>query len=79
MTDCACNGLEQVFVVATTKKESVRLRLWPAETLAMEYVEVRIARIFNTYGPKMCIDDWSCCQKLCWRRLVNNIVHEWAL
>ncbi|KAF3580614.1 hypothetical protein DY000_02036143 [Brassica cretica] len=33
-----------------------------AETLAMDYhrganVEVRIARIFNTYGPRMCIDD----------------------
>ncbi|KAJ6425555.1 hypothetical protein OIU84_026181 [Salix udensis] len=33
-----------------------------AETLAMDYhrgadVEVRIARIFNTYGPRMCLDD----------------------
>ncbi|MCO5552290.1 hypothetical protein L7F22_005802 [Adiantum nelumboides] len=33
-----------------------------AETLTMDYhrganVEVRIARIFNTYGPRMCIDD----------------------
>ncbi|KAH9291296.1 hypothetical protein KI387_043513, partial [Taxus chinensis] len=32
------------------------------ETLAMDYhrganVEVGIARIFNTYGPRMCIDD----------------------
>ena len=114
MTDCACNGLEQVFVVATTKKESVRLRLWPWNMLRLVIVsfspcssqvvfmcnnwrgrstfqwvtscllcwlwlQVRIARIFNTYGPRMCIDDWSCCQKLCWRRLVNNIVHEWAL
>ncbi|XP_009352283.2 UDP-glucuronic acid decarboxylase 2 [Pyrus x bretschneideri] len=33
-----------------------------AETLTMDYhrglgIEVRIARIFNTYGPRMCIDD----------------------
>ncbi|XP_010253356.1 PREDICTED: UDP-glucuronic acid decarboxylase 1-like [Nelumbo nucifera] len=33
-----------------------------AETLTMDYhrgagVEVRIARIFNTYGPRMCLDD----------------------
>ncbi|XP_028236689.1 uncharacterized protein LOC114416008 [Glycine soja] len=33
-----------------------------AETLTMDYhrrvgVEVRIARIFNTYGPQMCLDD----------------------
>jgi hypothetical protein len=33
-----------------------------SETLTMDYhrganVEVRIARIFNTYGPRMCLDD----------------------
>lgn len=33
-----------------------------AETLTMDYhrganVEVQIARIFNTYGPRMCLDD----------------------
>ncbi|KAL6521002.1 UDP-glucuronic acid decarboxylase 1 [Orobanche gracilis] len=33
-----------------------------AETLAIDYhrgarVEVHIARIFNTYGPRMCLDD----------------------
>ncbi|CAN8229342.1 unnamed protein product [Cochlearia groenlandica] len=41
-----------------------------AETLAMDYhrgagVEVRIARIFNTYGPRMCLDDG---------RVVSNFV-----
>ncbi|GFQ02110.1 UDP-glucuronic acid decarboxylase 1 [Phtheirospermum japonicum] len=35
---------------------------WTTETLAMDYhrgagVEVRIERIFNTYGPRMCLDD----------------------
>ncbi|GFP96887.1 UDP-glucuronic acid decarboxylase 1 [Phtheirospermum japonicum] len=43
-----------------------------AETLAMDYhrgasVEVRIARIFNTYGPRMCLDDG---------RVVNNFVSQ---
>lgn len=43
-----------------------------AETLAMDYhrganVEVRIARIFNTYGPRMCIDDG---------RVVSNFVAQ---
>ncbi|KAG0501207.1 hypothetical protein HPP92_001279 [Vanilla planifolia] len=41
-----------------------------AETLAMDYhraadVEVRIARIFYSYGPRMCIDDG---------RVVSNFV-----
>ncbi|XP_042476788.1 UDP-glucuronic acid decarboxylase 2-like [Macadamia integrifolia] len=43
-----------------------------AETLAMDYhrgagVTVRIARIFNTYGPRMCIDDG---------RVVSNFVAQ---
>ncbi|KAG0501189.1 hypothetical protein HPP92_001261 [Vanilla planifolia] len=43
-----------------------------AETLAMDYhraadVEVRIARIFNSYGPRMCIDDG---------RVVSNFVAQ---
>ncbi|XP_060174049.1 UDP-glucuronic acid decarboxylase 4-like [Lycium barbarum] len=43
-----------------------------AETLAMDYhrglnIEVRIARIFNTYGPRMCIDDG---------RVVSNFVAQ---
>ncbi|KAG9155093.1 hypothetical protein Leryth_011077 [Lithospermum erythrorhizon] len=43
-----------------------------SETLAMDYhrgagVEVRIARIFNTYGPRMCIDDG---------RVVSNFVAQ---
>ncbi|KAL4189142.1 hypothetical protein AMTRI_Chr08g164000 [Amborella trichopoda] len=43
-----------------------------AETLAMDYhrgadVEVRIGRIFNTYGPRMCIDDG---------RVVSNFVAQ---
>ncbi|KAL0414750.1 UNVERIFIED_CONTAM: UDP-glucuronic acid decarboxylase 2 [Sesamum radiatum] len=43
-----------------------------AETLAMDYhrglnLEVRIARIFNTYGPRMCIDDG---------RVVSNFVAQ---
>lgn len=43
-----------------------------AETLAMDYhrganVEVRIARIFNTYGPRMCVDDG---------RVVSNFVAQ---
>ncbi|WZZ37111.1 hypothetical protein YC2023_020512 [Brassica napus] len=43
-----------------------------AETLVMDYhrganVEVRIARIFNTYGPRMCIDDG---------RVVSNFVAQ---
>ncbi|KAJ9186207.1 hypothetical protein P3X46_005736 [Hevea brasiliensis] len=43
-----------------------------AETLAMDYhrgagVEVRIARIFNTYGPRMCLDDG---------RVVGNFVAQ---
>ncbi|KAL4379191.1 hypothetical protein GQ457_02G002560 [Hibiscus cannabinus] len=42
------------------------------ETLTMDYhrgaeVEVRIARIFNTYGPRMCIDDG---------RVVSNFVAQ---
>ncbi|EOX95086.1 NAD(P)-binding Rossmann-fold superfamily protein isoform 2 [Theobroma cacao] len=46
-----------------------------AETLTMDYhrgagVEVRIARIFNTYGPRMCIDDG---------RVVSNFVAQQAL
>ncbi|XP_043711285.1 UDP-glucuronic acid decarboxylase 1-like [Telopea speciosissima] len=45
---------------------------WTAETLAMDYhralaVEVRIAHIFNTYGPRMCIDDG---------RVVSNFVAQ---
>ncbi|GFY98711.1 NAD(P)-binding Rossmann-fold superfamily protein [Actinidia rufa] len=44
-----------------------------AETLTMDYhrgaaVEVRIARIFNTYGPRMCIDDDG--------RVVSNFVAQ---
>ncbi|CAM6027495.1 unnamed protein product [Sphagnum balticum] len=43
-----------------------------AETLTMDYhrgadVQVRIARIFNTYGPRMCIDDG---------RVVSNFVAQ---
>nr|AGK44146.1 UDP-glucuronate decarboxylase protein 1 [Populus tomentosa] len=43
-----------------------------AETLTMDYhrgadVEVRIARIFNTYGPRMCLDDG---------RVVGNFVAQ---
>uniref|UniRef100_F6H6Y6 UDP-glucuronate decarboxylase n=1 Tax=Vitis vinifera TaxID=29760 RepID=F6H6Y6_VITVI len=43
-----------------------------AETLTMAYhrgagIEVRIARIFNTYGPRMCIDDG---------RVVSNFVAQ---
>ncbi|CAM6087303.1 unnamed protein product [Calypogeia fissa] len=43
-----------------------------AETLTMDYhrganVEVRIARIFNTYGPRMCVDDG---------RVVSNFVAQ---
>ncbi|XP_024533395.1 UDP-glucuronic acid decarboxylase 2 [Selaginella moellendorffii] len=43
-----------------------------AETLTMDYhrgdsVHVRIARIFNTYGPRMCIDDG---------RVVSNFVAQ---
>ncbi|BBN12325.1 UDP-glucuronate decarboxylase [Marchantia polymorpha subsp. ruderalis] len=43
-----------------------------AETLTMDYhrgdkVSVRIARIFNTYGPRMCIDDG---------RVVSNFVAQ---
>ncbi|XP_062108734.1 UDP-glucuronic acid decarboxylase 2-like [Humulus lupulus] len=43
-----------------------------AETLSMDYhrglgIEVRIARIFNTYGPRMCIDDG---------RVVSNFVAQ---
>ncbi|XP_044474399.1 UDP-glucuronic acid decarboxylase 1-like [Mangifera indica] len=43
-----------------------------AETLAMDYhrgagVEVRISRIFNTYGPRMCLDDG---------RVVSNFVSQ---
>ncbi|KAM7468121.1 hypothetical protein LguiB_015683 [Lonicera macranthoides] len=41
-----------------------------AETLSMDYhrgagVEVQVARIFNTYGPRMCLDDG---------RVVSNFV-----
>ena len=41
-----------------------------AETLFMDYhrqnkVDIRIARIFNTYGPRMCADD---------RRVVSNFI-----
>ncbi|KAK1385637.1 UDP-glucuronate decarboxylase [Heracleum sosnowskyi] len=43
-----------------------------AETLTMDYhrglnVEARIARIFNTYGPRMCLDDG---------RVVSNFVAQ---
>ncbi|KAJ8465673.1 hypothetical protein OPV22_028225 [Ensete ventricosum] len=43
-----------------------------AETLTMDYhrgaqLQVRIARIFNTYGPRMCIDDG---------RVVSNFVAQ---
>ncbi|KAL5656567.1 hypothetical protein ACJX0J_035886, partial [Zea mays] len=43
-----------------------------AETSTMDYhrgagVEVRIARIFNTYGPRMCLDDG---------RVVSNFVAQ---
>ncbi|KAE9609604.1 putative UDP-glucuronate decarboxylase [Lupinus albus] len=43
-----------------------------AETLTMDYhrsagIEVRIARIFNTHGPRMCIDDG---------RVVSNFVAQ---
>ncbi|KAI4969779.1 hypothetical protein ZWY2020_000693 [Hordeum vulgare] len=43
-----------------------------AETLTMDYhcganLEVRIARIFNSYGPRMCIDDG---------RVVSNFVAQ---
>ncbi|KAK1426104.1 hypothetical protein QVD17_14772 [Tagetes erecta] len=43
-----------------------------AETLTMDYsqnegVEVRIAHIFNTYGPRMCLDDG---------RVVSNFVSQ---
>ncbi|KAM7277918.1 hypothetical protein ACFE04_005052 [Oxalis oulophora] len=43
-----------------------------AETLSMDYhrglgIEVRIARIFNTYGPRMCLDDG---------RVVSNFVAQ---
>ena len=43
-----------------------------AETLIMDYhrganVEVRIARIFNIYGPRMCLDDG---------RVVSNFVAQ---
>ncbi|KAG6580569.1 UDP-glucuronic acid decarboxylase 1, partial [Cucurbita argyrosperma subsp. sororia] len=43
-----------------------------AETLTMDYhrgaeVEIRIARIFNTYGPRMCLDDG---------RVVSNFVAQ---
>ncbi|KAG6506484.1 hypothetical protein ZIOFF_031807 [Zingiber officinale] len=43
-----------------------------AETLTMDYhrgagLEVRIARIFNTYGPRMCLDDG---------RVVSNFVAQ---
>ncbi|TYI98988.1 hypothetical protein E1A91_D01G254800v1 [Gossypium mustelinum] len=43
-----------------------------SETLTMDYhrgdgVEVRIARIFNTYGPRMCLDDG---------RVVSNFVAQ---
>ncbi|XP_047172240.1 UDP-glucuronic acid decarboxylase 2-like [Vigna umbellata] len=43
-----------------------------ADTLTMDYhrgagVEVRIARIFNTYGPRMCLDDG---------RVVSNFVAQ---
>nr|AGK44130.1 UDP-glucuronate decarboxylase protein 1 [Populus tomentosa] len=43
-----------------------------AETLTMDYhrgadVEVRVARIFNTYGPRMCLDDG---------RVVSNFVAQ---
>lgn len=43
-----------------------------AETLTMDYhrghgMQVRIARIFNTYGPRMCIDDG---------RVVSNFVAQ---
>ncbi|KAL9258869.1 UDP-glucuronic acid decarboxylase 4-like protein [Drosera capensis] len=43
-----------------------------AETLTMDYyrgadVEVRITRIFNTYGPRMCLDDG---------RVVSNFVAQ---
>nr|AGK44158.1 UDP-glucuronate decarboxylase protein 1 [Populus tomentosa] len=43
-----------------------------AETLTMDYhrgadAEVRIARIFNTYGPRMCLDDG---------RVVSNFVAQ---
>jgi UDP-glucuronate decarboxylase len=46
-----------------------------AETLTMDYhrgadVQVRIARIFNTYGPRMCIDDG---------RVVSNFVAQVSL
>ncbi|GAB2287119.1 UDP-glucuronic acid decarboxylase 1 [Dionaea muscipula] len=43
-----------------------------AETLTMDYhreggLEVRIARVFNTYGPRMCLDDG---------RVVSNLVAQ---
>ncbi|KAF5773003.1 putative UDP-glucuronate decarboxylase [Helianthus annuus] len=46
-----------------------------AETLTMDYhrgdgVEVKIARIFNTYGPRMCLDDG---------RVVNNFVSQFSI
>ncbi|XP_022875801.1 UDP-glucuronic acid decarboxylase 2-like [Olea europaea var. sylvestris] len=52
--------------------DTYELVLRGGETLTMDYhrgagVEVRIARIFNTYGPRMCIDDG---------RVVSNFVAQ---
>jgi UDP-glucuronate decarboxylase len=43
--------------------------LWTPQhyNLTDTYVQVRIARIFNTYGPRMCIDDG---------RVVSNFVSQ---
>ncbi|KAF3549086.1 hypothetical protein DY000_02002607, partial [Brassica cretica] len=56
--------IPSVFGVATTKG-SVRRRRWPWTTT--EAPMLRIARIFNTYGPRMCIDDG---------RVVSNFVAQ---
>ncbi|KAK6126133.1 hypothetical protein DH2020_040111 [Rehmannia glutinosa] len=62
---CICLGIRGVRSCYDEGKRT-------AETLAMDYhrgagVEVRIARIFNTYGPRMCLDDG---------RVVSNFVAQ---
>lgn len=51
----------------------IRLALWrciienPEFTIHNLHMQVRIARIFNTYGPRMCLDDG---------RVVSNFVAQ---
>lgn len=46
---------------------SVCSRTWQLKWSGLLFFQVRIARIFNTYGPRMCLDDG---------RVVSNFVAQ---